>query len=57
MLLARRIEARRESCRVEESPEVVARVREVRTGRRGDAARVDPAENDAEAGREDIRDR
>ena len=54
---AERLEqTRREAGVVEEAPEVVPRVGEVR-GRRGrDAARVDAAEDAPEAGRQDVRD-
>ena len=55
-LLRRLVEPRREARRMEQPPEVVARVREVRLRRRGDAARVDAAEDDLEARREDVRD-
>jgi len=41
---------------MEQPPEVVARVREVRLRSRGDAARVDAAEDDLEARRENVRD-
>ena len=55
-LLLRVEEARREAGVVQQPPEVVARVREVRGGRGGDAPRVDPAEDAGETGREDVRD-
>ena len=55
-LLVRLVEPRREAGVVEQPPEVVARIREVRAGRRRDAARVDAAEDDVEARREDVRD-
>ena len=42
---------------VEQPPEVVARIREVRARRGRDAAGVDPAEDDAQAGREHVGDR
>jgi len=41
---------------MEQPPEVVARVREVRLRSRGDTARVDAAEDDLEARRENVRD-
>jgi hypothetical protein len=47
---------RREPGRVQQPPEVVARVGEVRRGRRRDTARVDPAEDDRQVRREDVRD-
>jgi hypothetical protein len=42
--------------RVQQPPEVVARIREVRVGRRRDAAGIDPDEDDIEARRQDVRD-
>ena len=45
---------RREPGVVEEPPEVVPRVREVCSRRRGDAAGIDAAEDDAEPRREDV---
>ena len=55
-LLGRRELARRQPRRVEQPPEVVARVREVRgRGRRG-AARVDPHEHEPQVRREDVGD-
>ena len=55
-LLLRIEEPRREARVVEQPPEVVARVREVR-GRRGrDAARIDAAEDAAQVRGEDVRD-
>ena len=55
-LLARLEQARRQAGRVEQPPEVVARVREVRTRRCGYAARVDAAEDHPDPGRKDVRD-
>jgi hypothetical protein len=55
-LLARVEEAWREARVVQQAPEVVARVREVRAGGGGDAAGVDPAEDGGQPGREDVRD-
>src|SRR5262249_14430187 len=55
-LLGGQIEARREAGVVQQPPEVVARVGEVRGGRRGHAPRVDPAEDAVEVGREDVGD-
>jgi hypothetical protein len=55
-LLRRLVEPRREVRRVEQPPEVVARVREVRVRRRGDPSGVDAAEDDVEARREDVGD-
>ena len=52
----RLVEPRREARRVEQPPEVVARVREVRVRRGGDAAGVDPDEDDPQARAEDVRD-
>ena len=57
MLLLRVEQPRREAGLMEQTPEVVAGIREVGAGRRGHATRVDPAENDVEAGREDVRQR
>src|SRR5581483_11258935 len=54
-LLLRLVEPRREPRVVEQPPEVVARVREVRCGRRRDTAGVDSAEDADEARREDVR--
>ena len=56
VLLVRLVEARREAGRVEEPPEVVARIREVGSRRGRDATRVDAAEDDAQPGRENVRD-
>ena len=56
-LLLRVVQARREAGVVQQPPEVVARVGEVRGGRRRDAAGVDPAEDAREPGPEDVRDR
>ena len=55
-LLRRVVEAGREAARVEEPPEVVARVREVCGGCIGEAAGVDAAEDDGEPRSEHIRD-
>ena len=55
-LLARVVEPRREARRVQQPPEVVARVGEVRVRGGGDTARVDPAEDRRQAGREDVGD-
>ena len=55
-LLARLVETRREPRRVQQPPEVVARVREVRVRGGGDTARVDPAEDRPQAGRQDVGD-
>ena len=55
-LLRRLVEPRREARRMEQPPEVVARVREVRCRLGGYAARVDAAEDDLEARRENVRD-
>src|SRR5439155_21080645 len=56
--LLQRLEApRREAGVVEQPPEVVARVGEVRGMGRGDPARVDPAEDAGQPGRENIRHR
>jgi hypothetical protein len=41
---------------VQQPPEVVARIRKVRMGGSGDAARIDPAENDPKTRRENVRD-
>src|SRR5439155_17575118 len=54
-LLRRVVQARREPCRVQEPPEVVARIREMRLRRRRHTAGIDPAEDDAQPGREDVR--
>ena len=53
-LLRRLVEPRREARVVEQPPEVVARVREVRRRGRRDAAGVDPAEDAVEVRREDV---
>ena len=50
-LLRRLVEPRREAGGVEQAPEVVARVGEVRVGGRGDAAGIDPAEDRRQPGR------
>ncbi len=55
-LLGRGVQARRESGVVKQTPEVVARIGEVGGGRVGPPARVDPAEDHVQVGREDIRD-
>src|SRR4029078_5822388 len=47
---------RREPRRVQEAPEIVARVGEVRLRRVGDESGIDPAEDDAQARPEDVRD-
>ena len=57
MLFLRRVQARGEARVMKQPPEVVPRVRKVRAGRIGPAPRVDPAEDDLEAGRENVRDR
>ena len=49
-------EARREACLVQKPPEVVPRVRERRSRRGRSAAGIDAAEDDLEAGSEDVRD-
>ena len=49
-------EPRREPGLVQQPPEVVPRVREVRRRGRRDPARVDPAEDDRQIRREDVRD-
>jgi hypothetical protein len=41
---------------MQQPPEVVTRIRKVRMRRSGDAARVDPAENDPKTRRENVRD-
>ena len=53
-LLVRLEEPRREAGVVQQAPEVVARVREMRAGRRRDASGVDPAEDDREPRREHV---
>src|SRR5205814_9519526 len=55
-LLARLVQLRGDPGVREQPPEVVARIGEVRRGRRRDKARVDPAEQDPQPGPEDIRD-
>lgn len=55
-LLARIEEARREAGGVQEAPEVVARIREVRTGGRARAPGIDAAEEDPQSGPQDVRD-
>ena len=54
-LLARLVEAGRELRRVQEPPEVVARVRKMSAGRRRHAAGVDATEENAEPWTEDVR--
>ncbi len=54
-LLARLEEARREARCVKQSPEVVARVCEVRSGRGGDTPGIDPAEDRLQPRPEDVR--
>ena len=55
LVLLRRVdEPRREARRVQQPPEVVARIREVRRLRGGVEARVDAAEDDVEPGREHV---
>src|SRR6185369_14945026 len=56
-LLVSLVQPRSEPGIGEETPEVVARVGEVRTRGRRDPARVDPAENDPQTALEDVRDR
>src|SRR5262249_11310371 len=53
-LFGRLVEARGQTSRVEEAPEVVARIREVRAGGGGHAPRVDADEDDAEIASEDV---
>ena len=53
-LLGRLEQPRREPAVVEQPPEVVPRVREVGRRRGGEAARVDPAEEDVEPRPEDV---
>src|SRR5204863_3708317 len=55
-LLRRLVEPRGEPRRVQQPPEVVARVREVRMGRSRHTARIDPAENDPKTRCENVRD-
>jgi hypothetical protein len=55
-LLGRVVEAGREVRRVQQPPEVVARVGEVRVRRGGDPPRIDAAEDDVEARRQDVGD-
>ena len=55
-LLLRAQQPRSEACRVQEAPEVVSRIGEVRGSRRRDPAGVDAAEDDPEAGREHVGD-
>jgi hypothetical protein len=57
VLLLRSEQARREAGVVEEPPEVVARIRKVRTGGGGEAPRVDTAEDDGEIRGKDVRQR
>ena len=57
LLLLRVEQPRREARFVQKAPEVVAGIGEVGTGRCGNATWVDPAEDDVEAGREDVRQR
>src|SRR5205814_7538281 len=54
-LLGRLVQARGEAGRVEEAPEVVARVGEVRLRRGGHPPGVDPAEYDPQVRAEDVR--
>src|SRR5439155_9860643 len=54
-LLARCVHARCKAGVMEQPPEVVAWIGEVRRGSRRDAAGVDAAEDAVEAGREDVR--
>ena len=56
VLLLRVVEPRREAGVVQQPPEVVARVREVRRRGRRDASRVDPAEDAGETWGEDVGD-
>src|SRR5207302_3342918 len=56
-LLGWREQLVREAGRMEQPPEVVARIGEVRAGGGGDASGIDPAEDDPETGPQDIRDR
>jgi hypothetical protein len=51
VLFLRRVQARGKPDVVQQPPEVVPRVREVRAGRVRPAAWIDPAEDDLEAGR------
>ena len=55
VLLVRFVHPRRELRCVQQPPEVVARIREVRTGGRRDAARIDPAEHDTKILSENVR--
>src|SRR5207244_10203472 len=55
-LLRRVVEPRREVRRVEQPPEVVARIRKVRLRARRDTAGIDAAEDDVEARRQNVRD-
>jgi hypothetical protein len=55
-LLARVEEARCEARVLQQAPEVIPRVREVRAGGRGDAAGVDSAEDGGQTESEDVRD-
>jgi hypothetical protein len=48
------VQPRREARCVQQSPEVVARIREVRTRRIRDASGIDPAEDDPQPRREDV---
>ena len=50
------VEPGREVRRMQQPPKVVARIREMRLGGRRDTAGIDPAEDDVEARRQDIRD-
>ncbi len=56
-LLDRIEESGGETGGMKQSPEVVARVRKVRLGRVGEAARVDSAKDDAQTRRKNVRDR
>ena len=54
-LLVRLVQPRRELDRVQQAPEVIARIREMRLSRRGDATGVNAAEDDSEPRRENVR--
>ena len=56
MLFLRPVQARSEPGVMEQPPEVVPRVCEVRAGGVQPAPRVDAAEDDLEAGRQNVRD-
>ena len=47
-------DARRKACRMQRGPEAIARAREMMAGRTGVQPRIDPDEEDAQAGRDDI---